>query len=57
VAQKVVEFLKLDIFGTVQHIPILLLLLHPFNGLFSWTTWVSWYQKGKTSLDYKKAKR
>jgi len=29
----------------------LLLLLHPFNGLFSRTTWVSWYQKGKTSLN------
>ena len=28
-----------------------LLLLHPFNGLFSRTTWVSWYQKGKNSLD------
>ena len=28
-----------------------LLLLYPFNGLFSRTTWVSWYQKGKTSLD------
>jgi len=27
------------------------LLLHPFNGLFSRTTWVNWYQKGKTSLD------
>jgi len=24
--------------------------LHPFNGLFSRTTWVSQYQKGKTSL-------
>jgi len=22
-------------------------LLHPFNGLFSRTTWVSWHQKGK----------
>jgi len=22
-----------------------------FNGLFSKTTWVNWYQKGKTSLD------
>jgi len=30
---------------------LLLLLLHPFNGLFSRTTWVSWYQKVKTSLD------
>ena len=28
-----------------------LLLLHPFNGLFSRITWVSWYQKSKTSLD------
>ena len=27
------------------------LLLHPFNSLFSTTTWVSRYQKGKTSLD------
>ena len=26
-------------------------LLHPFNGLFSRTTWVRWYQKSKTSLD------
>ena len=30
---------------------LLLLLLHPFNGLFSRTTWISRYQKGKTSLD------
>ena len=28
-----------------------LLLLHPFNGLFSRTNWVSRYQKDKTSLD------
>ena len=28
-----------------------LLLLHPFNDLFSRTTWVSRYQKRKTSLD------
>jgi len=26
---------------------LLLLLLHPFNGLFSRTTWVSQHQKGK----------
>jgi len=26
-------------------------VLHPFNGLFSRTTWVSRYQKGKTILD------
>ena len=27
-------------------------LLQPFNGLFSRTTWVSPYQKGKTNLDF-----
>jgi len=32
------------------------LLLHPFNGLFSTTTWVSWYRKGKTSLDLNEAR-
>ena len=25
---------------------------HPFNGHFSGTAWVSWYQKGKTNLDF-----
>jgi len=35
---------------------LLLLLLHPFNGLFSWTTWVSQYLKGKTSLDLNEAR-
>ena len=30
--------------------------LQPFNGLFSRTTWVSWYQKGKTSLDLNEAR-
>ena len=30
----------------------ILLLLQPFNGLFSRTTWVSRYQKGKTNLDF-----
>jgi len=35
---------------------LLLLLLHPFNGHFSRTTWVSWYQKGKTSLDLNEAR-
>jgi len=33
-----------------------LLLLHPFNDLFSRTTWVSRYLKGKTSLDLNKAR-
>jgi len=32
-----------------------LLLLHPFKDLFSGTTWVSRYQKGKTSLDLNEA--
>ena len=30
--------------------------LHPFNGLFSRTTWVSWCQKSKTSLDLSEAR-
>ena len=29
---------------------------HPFNGPFSWTTRVSWYQKGKTNLDFTEAR-
>jgi len=28
----------------------------PFNGLFSRTTWVSRYQKGKTNLDFTEAR-
>jgi len=27
-------------------------LLHPFNGRFSRTTWVSQHQKGRTILDF-----
>ena len=34
----------------------LLLLLHPFNGLFSTTTCVSQQRKGKTSLDLNEAR-
>ena len=30
--------------------------LHPFNGLFSRTTWVRQYQKSKFSLDLNKAR-
>jgi len=33
-----------------------IVLLHPFNGLFSRTTWISRYQKGKTSLDLSEAR-
>ena len=29
---------------------------HPFNGPFSRTTWVCWYQKGKTNLDFTEAR-
>jgi len=35
---------------------LLLLPLHSFNSLFSSTTWVSQYQKGKTSLDLNEAR-
>ena len=31
-------------------------LLHPFKGLFSRTTWVSQFQKSKTSLDLNEAR-
>jgi len=33
----------------------LLVRLHPFNGLFSRTTWVSRYQRGNASLDFNEA--
>jgi len=36
---------------TDKNIQTKLLLLQPFNGLFSRTTWVSRYQKGKTNQD------
>ena len=35
---------------------LLLLLLHPFNGLFSRTTQENWYQKSKTILDFNEAR-
>jgi len=31
----------------IQFVRTTTLLLHPFNGFFSTTTWVSWHQKGK----------
>ena len=37
-------------------ITLLLLLLQLFNGLFSRTTWVRQYQKGKPSLDLNEAR-
>ena len=41
---------------TITTVILALLLWHPFNGLFSNTTWVSRYQKGKTSLDFNEAR-
>jgi len=35
---------------------LLLLLLYPFNDLFSRTAWVSRYKNGKTSLDLNEAR-
>jgi len=29
---------------------------HPFNGLFSRTTWITRHQKGKTNLDFNEAR-
>jgi len=39
-----------------QQQQLLLLVLHLINDLFSRTTWVSQYQKGKTSLDLNQAR-
>jgi len=47
---------KLRVNGSVLMLIIILLLLHPFIGLFSRTTCVSRYQKGKTSLDFNEAR-
>jgi len=33
-----------------------MLLLQPFNSLFSKTTWVRWHQKGTTILDFNEAR-
>ena len=41
-------------FYTVFHLKVT--HTHPFNGPFSRTTQVSWYQKGKTNLDCTKAR-
>ena len=43
------DILKLDVHCKSE---VTLALLQPFNGLFSRTTWVSRYQKGKTNLDF-----
>ena len=45
----ILKYYKTGITTTLQ--------LQPFNGLFSRTTWVSRYQKGKTDLDFTGARR
>ena len=40
----------------MQSNELLPLLLHQFNGLFTRTTWISRYQKGKTCLDLNEAR-
>ena len=37
-------------------LPLLYTYTRPFNGPFSGTTWLSWYQKGKTNLDFTEAR-
>jgi len=37
-------------------LPKIITTLYPFNGLFSRATWVSWYQKGRTILDFNEAR-
>ena len=38
------------------HIFVMQIHTHTFNGPFSVTTRVSWYQKGKTNLDFTEAR-
>ena len=40
----------------INTVLLVLLLPYPFHGLFSRTTWVSRFQKGKTSLDLNEAR-
>jgi len=49
-------FLPACISSPLPSLYLLLLLLQPFNGLFSRTTCVSRYQKGKTNLDFTEAR-
>ena len=41
------HFNERNTFVNVNPLPGVVLLLNPFNGLFSRTTWVSWHQKSK----------
>jgi len=42
--------------SATKALPGTTLLLHPFNGHFSRTTWVCWCHKCKTSLDLSEAR-
>jgi len=48
-----IEYVKIHTYFTKK---LLLLLLHPFNVLFSRTTWISRHQKGKPFLDFTAAR-
>jgi len=61
IREKTLEFLPtvlstLSPYCVVVTVLLLLLLLYPFNGLCSRTTWVIRYQKGKNSLDLNKVR-
>jgi len=56
VSSKFVMALSTQFTATAPQQLLLLLLLHPFYGHFSRTTWLSQYQKGKTSLDLNEAR-
>jgi len=59
-AQLHLHLIQLSSLTAQQHIYSIihdeLPLPHPISGLFSSTTWVSWYQKAKTSLDLTEAR-
>ena len=44
-----------DVDDVIVLMVFVLLPLYPFDSLFSRTTWISQYQKGKTSLDLNEA--
>ena len=47
---------KPSIYLDILVLELLILHTHPFNGLFSGTTQVSRYHKGKTNLDFTEAR-
>ena len=55
-AEAEAEWFGLKALTTLLLEKLLSLLLHPFNGLLSSTTWVRRCEKGKTSLDLNEAR-